>query len=70
MCIARAPASVWWTRPVKSASPARSRVQIAISSASSTRLVRMLVSARHPRMRRAWASMTNATQNIPAQVAT
>ena len=47
--------------PVPAGNPARSRVHRAISSVSKTRLVRIVVSAFQPTIRREKASMTNAT---------
>ena len=47
--------------PAPAGRPARSRVQSAISSVSSTSPVRMLVSAFQPTIRRLNTSMTNAT---------
>jgi hypothetical protein len=58
------------TSPERSAPPWRPRAQIAISSASRTRLVRILVAPRQPRIRRENASITNATYTVPDQVAT
>jgi hypothetical protein len=47
--------------PAPAGSPARSRVHSAISSVSRTRLVRIVVSAFQPTIRREKASMTKAT---------
>jgi len=49
------------TFPLLEGTELRSRVQSAISSVSKTRLVRIVVSAFQPRIRRLKASMTNAT---------
>jgi hypothetical protein len=55
------PASLWCTSPAKSVTPWRPRAHIAISSASNSSSVVMLVAARQPRIRRENASRTNAT---------
>jgi hypothetical protein len=52
---------LWQISPAPAGSPARSRVQSAISSLSSTGLVRIVVSAFQPTSLRLKASMTNAT---------
>ena len=53
-------------------SPSRTlaRRQTAISRASKTSSMRMLVAARQPRIRRELASRTKATYTVPDQVAT
>ncbi len=52
------PASEWHTSPVSGTSL---RAQDAISNASRTRLVRMLIDAFHPTIRRENTSVMNAT---------
>jgi len=55
------PASVWCTSPAMPAVPSRRRVHSACSRASRTRLVRIVAATRQPRIRREYASITNAT---------
>ena len=63
------PASLWCTTPV-TVSPARDRVQIAISNASSGSEVGIDEAVRQPTMRRENTSVTNAVNATPDQVVT
>jgi transposase InsO family protein len=55
------PASVWWISPVRSVTPARPRVQAAMSRVSVTRSARMVRSAFQPTIILECTSRTNAT---------